>query len=130
MTDFFCDVFNKKQSGRFDGQLGMNCEKEVRILVGNNGLVEDEDMLPVSPLKMEEENGNQIQMQLGSLEQYLAPDEDSIKIKIGDPPSIELKIGFTDCVRCDEAFKPFVHFYVTRVEMEVCREDPNETWFY
>ncbi|KAK1370868.1 hypothetical protein POM88_036960 [Heracleum sosnowskyi] len=57
LTDFFCDVFNKKQSGRFDGQLGMNCEKEVRILVGNNGLVEDEDGFPVSPLKMEEENG-------------------------------------------------------------------------
>ncbi|KAK1395936.1 hypothetical protein POM88_005799 [Heracleum sosnowskyi] len=55
LTDFFCDVFNKKQFGHFDGQLGMNCEKEVRILVGNNGLVEDEDVLPLSPLKMEEE---------------------------------------------------------------------------
>lgn len=62
LTDFFCDVFNKKQSGSFDGQLGINCEKEVRILVGNNGLVEDEGGLPVSPLKMEEENGNQIQV--------------------------------------------------------------------
>ncbi|KAK1354566.1 hypothetical protein POM88_047822 [Heracleum sosnowskyi] len=60
LTDFFCDVFNKKQSGHFDGQLGMNGEKEVGILVGNNELVGDEDGLPVSPLKMEEENGNQI----------------------------------------------------------------------
>lgn len=62
LTDFFCDVFNKNQACSFDGQLGMNCEKEVRILVGNNGLVEDEDGLPVSPLKIEEENGNQIQV--------------------------------------------------------------------
>ncbi|KAL1834406.1 hypothetical protein ACET3Z_004057 [Daucus carota] len=59
LTDFFCDAFNIKQSGSFDGQLGINCEKEVRILVDNNGLVEDEGVLPVSPLK---ENGNQIQV--------------------------------------------------------------------
>lgn len=62
LTDFFCDVFNKKQAGNFDGHLGMNCEKEVRILVGNNGLLEDEGGLPVSHLKMEEEIGNQIQV--------------------------------------------------------------------
>lgn len=58
-TDFFCDAFNINKSGSFDGQLGLNCEKEVRILVDNNGLVEDEGVLPVSPLK---ENGNQIQV--------------------------------------------------------------------
>ncbi|KAL8113507.1 hypothetical protein AgCh_020727 [Apium graveolens] len=54
---------------------------------------------------------------------YLAPDKDNVKMKAGYPPSIELKIGFTHCVGCGEAFGHFVQFYGTRVETKVCRGD-------
>lgn len=54
LTDFFWDVLNKKQ-------IGFGSRKQVRKLVGNNGCSEDEDSLPVSPLKREEKE-NPIQV--------------------------------------------------------------------
>ncbi|KAK4368766.1 hypothetical protein RND71_012558 [Anisodus tanguticus] len=60
LTDFFWDVLNQKDKG-FESLKKVNFEKEVRILVGNNGCNEDEGTLPVSPLKIEE-NENPIQV--------------------------------------------------------------------
>ncbi|KAJ8555157.1 hypothetical protein K7X08_012653 [Anisodus acutangulus] len=47
LTDFFWDVLNRND-------MGFKSLKEVRVLVGNNGCGEDEGTLPLSPLKMEE----------------------------------------------------------------------------
>ncbi|XP_060207626.1 inositol-tetrakisphosphate 1-kinase 1-like [Lycium barbarum] len=53
LTDFFWDVLNRNDKG-LESLKKVNCEKEVRVLIGNNGCGEDEGALPVSPLKMEE----------------------------------------------------------------------------
>ncbi|KAM7531006.1 hypothetical protein LguiB_034416 [Lonicera macranthoides] len=62
LTDFFWDLLNKKEL-EWDCRMLINCEKEVRKLVGNNGgCGEDEGALPVSPLKREEEKESPIQV--------------------------------------------------------------------
>ncbi|XP_009781195.1 inositol-tetrakisphosphate 1-kinase 1 [Nicotiana tabacum] len=53
LTDFFWDVLNRNDKGIKSLTKG-NCEKEVRVLIGNNGCGEDEGALPVSPIKMED----------------------------------------------------------------------------
>ncbi|CAN4128136.1 unnamed protein product [Withania somnifera] len=60
LTDFFWDVLNRKDKG-FESLKKVHCEKEVRVVVGNSGCGEDEGTLPVSPLKIEE-NENPIQV--------------------------------------------------------------------
>ncbi|KAM3322328.1 Inositol-tetrakisphosphate 1-kinase 1 [Capsicum baccatum] len=60
LTDFFWDVLNRKDKG-FESLKKVNCEKEVRVLVGSSVCGEDEGALPVSPLKIEE-NENPIQV--------------------------------------------------------------------
>lgn len=74
------------------------------------------------------------QMQLGSLEQWWLQLVSCIWLQTKTISKlrweIELKIGFTHCIRCGEAFKHFLHSYGTKVEMKVRREDANETCFY
>ncbi|KAH0741472.1 hypothetical protein KY290_034515 [Solanum tuberosum] len=60
LTNFFWDVLNQNDKSLGSLKNG-HCEKEVRVLVGNSGCGEDEGTLPVSPLKIEE-NENPIQV--------------------------------------------------------------------
>ncbi|KAM3397189.1 hypothetical protein P3S68_000701 [Capsicum galapagoense] len=60
LTDFFWDVSNQNDK-EFESLKKVQCEKEVRVLVGSSGCGEDEGTLPVSPLKIEE-NENPIQV--------------------------------------------------------------------